>query len=120
MDELKARLSGKEELCRKLEQQLSEQKQGLVKCEGEISQLRRSLEGKEEGMSRLVCLEVERICVSLFVIDLSGKLTAHSVLVSVGLELVVNVNQLCSCLPLGFYLNDDGDMVRYLASIYVL
>lgn len=47
-----AKLSGKEELCRSLELQINDLKQSAIKYESEIGQLKKSLDTKEETITR--------------------------------------------------------------------
>jgi len=52
-DEMQAKLSGKEELCRSLEQQIIDMKQNSIKYDSEISQLKKSLDAKDDTVARL-------------------------------------------------------------------
>lgn len=51
-DEMVAKVAGKEELCRNLEQQLTDHKQNAIKYESEIGQLKQTLASKEESIKR--------------------------------------------------------------------
>jgi hypothetical protein len=52
VEEFKTKLAGKEELCRNLEQQLNDLKQGAVKNESKIGQLKKTISSKDENIGR--------------------------------------------------------------------
>lgn len=54
---MSVKLSGKEELCRNLEQQINELKQSAIKYDSEISQLRKTISSKDEAVTRLACTQ---------------------------------------------------------------
>ncbi|XP_067928545.1 early endosome antigen 1-like [Watersipora subatra] len=58
-DEVVAKLAGKEELCRNLEQQINDGKQNSIKHESEITQLKKALETKDESLMRSSVLHEE-------------------------------------------------------------
>lgn len=70
-DEMVARFSGKEELCRNLEQQIAECKQNSIRQESEVNQLKKSLDIKDEALKKCViviiyvlyCIKVRSIVI---------------------------------------------------------
>ncbi|KAF6018010.1 hypothetical protein EB796_023691 [Bugula neritina] len=58
-DEMQAKLSGKEELCRSLEQQIIDMKQNSIKYDSEISQLKKSLDAKDDTVARASAMHNE-------------------------------------------------------------
>lgn len=52
VEEYKTKLTGKEELCRNLEQQLNDLRQSAVKSESKIAQLKKTVASKDENIVR--------------------------------------------------------------------